>query len=112
MEIGFSKSFWTRLRNIVGKPKVRAIAIPFLALGLILQIYFLRELVAAELLFGLGFAFVLVLAGIFYALGALGERGLTQAEVAARAISRSARRGYIALEEFSKKTLRQSESAQ
>jgi hypothetical protein len=61
---------------------------------IILQLYFVRELIAAELLFGLGFAVMLVLAGFLYVVGAIGERGFDLTEAGARVVGRSVRRGY------------------
>jgi hypothetical protein len=68
----------------------------------------------AELLFGAGFAILLVLGGLAYLVGTLGERGLDFAEVGVRVIGDSARRGFNSLEEITKKAIRQprSESAQ
>jgi hypothetical protein len=106
MEIKFVKSLKTKFQGAIGDPRVRKIAIPLLGIGFFLQIYFLRELLAAELLFGLAFAVLLSLGGIFYIVGALGERGLDWADVALRAIGRSTRRGYVAVEELSKKSFR------
>jgi hypothetical protein len=111
MEIGFVKSLKTKLQGAIGNSRIRKIAVPFLGIGLFLQIYFLRELLAAELLFGLAFAVLLSLGAIFYVVGAVGERGLDWADVALRAIGRSARRGYVVIEELSKKSLRHPESA-
>jgi hypothetical protein len=84
------------------------------AVVVVLQAYFVRELLAAELLFGVGFAVLFVLGGIAYLLGALGERGLDLAEAGVRVAGVSARRGYSALEEISRKPFRhpRSESAQ
>jgi hypothetical protein len=112
MEIGFSKSLVAKFRSAADNRKVRKFTIPVLGIALLLQIYFLRELLAAELLFGLAFAVLLVLVGIFYVVGTIGERGLGGAEVVLRVILRSARRGYGALEVFGKKSLRHPESAQ
>jgi hypothetical protein len=86
----------------------------FLAVVFTLQMYFVRELLAAELLFGLGFAVLLSLGGIFYLVGAIGERGLDLTEAGVRVIADSARRGYASLEEISRKSFRhpRSESAQ
>ncbi|HKS83791.1 MAG TPA: hypothetical protein VJR23_19970 [Candidatus Acidoferrales bacterium] len=85
-----------------------------IAVVAVLQIYFVRELLAAEVLFGLGFAVLFVLGVIFYFVGALGERGLDWAEAGIRVASPYVRRGYLAVEEFSKKPFRhpRSESAQ
>lgn len=84
------------------------------AVFLVLQVYFVRELIAAELLFGLLFVVMLLLAGIFYVVGMIGERSLDWAEAGVRVAGTSARRGYAAIEEISKKPFRHphSESAQ
>jgi hypothetical protein len=96
------------------KAKVRKGMLSLFAIFLILQMYFVRELLAAELLFGLGFAVLLMLGGLFYAVGAIGERGLDWAEAGIRVSSSFARRGYASLEELSRKPFRhpRSESAQ
>jgi hypothetical protein len=51
---------------------------------------------------------------VAYLVGSLGERGLDFAEVGVRVIGDSARRGFSAIEEISRKQFRQarSESAQ
>lgn len=77
-----------------------------LAVLFILQLYFVREMLAAEVLFGMLFVVVLLLVGIFYAVGALGERGLDLAEAGIRVAARSARWSYSALEDLSKRQFR------
>jgi hypothetical protein len=96
--------------SIVEKAKLRKGMVVGIALLFVFQLYFVRELVAAELLFGLGFAVLLALGGIAYLVGSLGERGLDFAEVGVRAIGR----GFSSLEEISRKPFRhpRSESAQ
>jgi hypothetical protein len=96
------------------KAKVRKGMFSVVAVFFVLQMYFVRELLAAELLFGLGFAVLLMLGLIFYAVGTVGEKGLDWAEAGVRVISTSARRGYAGLEEISRKPFRhpRSESAQ
>jgi hypothetical protein len=86
----------------------------FLAVILVLQLYFVRELIAAELLFGLGFIVFLTLAGIFYAVGFVGERAFDGVEAGYRATAPAARRAYSKLEDLSKKPFRhpRSESVQ
>ncbi len=100
-------SFWqnTKVRNRVGWG---------LAIFLVLQLYFVRELIAAELLFGVLFAFMFALAGLFYVVGTIGVIGRGWAEAGARVVAVSARRGYSTFEEISKKPFRHphSESAQ
>ena len=85
-----------------------------LAVFLILQVYFVRELIAAELLFGMLFVVMLLLAGIFYVVGTIGERSLDWAEAGVRVVGTTARRGYTAVEEISKRPFRHphSESVQ
>ncbi len=102
------------IMGIGQKAKVRKSMLSVVAMFLVLQMYFVRELLAAELLFGLGFAILLMLGGLFYLVGAVGERGLDWAEAGVRVISSSARRGYASLEEMGRKPFRhpRSESAQ
>src|ERR1700733_113289 len=85
-----------------------------LAIFIVLQLYFVRELIAAELLFGMLFAFLFALAALFYMVGTVGINGRTWAEAGARVVATSARRGYSVMEEISKKPFRHphSESAQ
>jgi hypothetical protein len=85
-----------------------------LAVLLVLQLYFVRELLAAELLFGLLFAVLLFMVGIFYVVGAIGEWGIGASGVGARVLMQSARRGIATIEEISKKPFRHphSESGQ
>ncbi|MGA8222193.1 MAG: hypothetical protein WB780_11115 [Candidatus Acidiferrales bacterium] len=104
----------TSVSALVEKAKVRRGMLSVLAILFILQLYFVRELLAAELLFGLAFAVLLALGAIFYVVGAIGERGLDWAEAGVRVIGVTARRGYNNLEEISRKPFRhpRSESAQ
>jgi hypothetical protein len=104
----------TSVAAVIEKAKIRKGLLLFLAVLFTLQMYFVRELLAAELLFGLGFAVLLSLGGIIYLVGAIGERGLDLTEVGIRVIADSARRGYATLEEISRKQFRhpRSESAQ
>lgn len=80
----------------------------------VLQLYFVRELLAAELLFAIAFVALFLLGLLFYTLGAIGERSFNLAEVGVRAFSVFARRGYAAMEDISRKPFRhpRSESAQ
>lgn len=79
----------------------------------ILQLYFIRELLAAELIFGLGFAVLVAIWGVVYTVGAIGERGLEWSESHVRVLARSARRGFSVVEGISRKSFRhlRSESA-
>jgi len=100
--------------SIVEKAKVRKGLLLGIAVFFVLQLYLVRELLAAELLFGLGFAVLLAIGALAYLVGSLGERGLDFAEVGIRVVGVSARRGFSAIEEISRKQFRQtrSESAQ
>jgi uncharacterized membrane protein HdeD (DUF308 family) len=104
----------TRVRNEFEKAKIGKGVLSTVAVIAVLQAYFVRELLAAELLFIFGFAVLFVLGGIAYLLGALGERGLDLAEAGVRVAGVSARRGYSAIEDISRKSFRhaRSESAQ
>jgi hypothetical protein len=104
----------TMLMGIIEKAKVRKGLLSMLAVFFVLQVYFVRELIAAELLFAMGFAVLMVLGGIVYLIGAIGERGLDWAEAGIRVSTDFARRGYAGLEELSRKPFRhpRSESAQ
>lgn len=104
----------TMLAGLIEKAKVRKGLFLILGIFFILQVYFVRELIAAELLFGLGFAVLMVLGGIVYLVGAIGERGLDWAATGVQVTATAARRGYAGLEELSRKPFRhpRSESAQ
>lgn len=96
--------------SMVRDRRVRFKVISTLAVVLFLQLYFVRELLAAEILFGVGFLSLLVLGGILYALGEIGERGFNLTEAGVRVLAVSARRGYVTLEEMSRKALRPTRS--
>jgi hypothetical protein len=107
-------NFKNLMSKLGEKLRIRKGMVAIVAVAFIFQMYFVRELVAAELLFGLGFAVLLGFAGLFYLIGAIGERGLDWTETGVRVIADSARRGYASLEEVSRKPFRhpRSESAQ
>jgi len=94
--------------------KVRKRLVLFLAVVLVLQLYFVRELIAAEVLFGLGFLVLAVIGGVLYLVGSIGERTFDLLEVGVRAAVPYMHRGYARTLEFSKKPFRhpRSESAQ
>jgi hypothetical protein len=103
-----------RLVGVIEKAKVRKGLLFILGIFFLLQVYFVRELIAAELLFVLGFAVLMVLGGIVYLVGAIGERGLDWMAAGVTFSAAVARRGYAGLEELSRKPFRhpRSESAQ
>jgi hypothetical protein len=94
-------------------PKTRKRIIWTASILFILQLYFVRELIAAELLFGALFAVLFLFVGICYLVGTIGERGLDWAEIGVRAVATTARRGYSTVEDLSKRSFRHlhSESA-
>lgn len=98
------------VRSMARNRKVRFKIISAVAVLLVLQLYFVRELLAAEILFGMGFLSLLLLGGILYALGEIGERGFDLTEAGVRVLAVSARRGYVTLEEMSRKALRPTRS--
>jgi hypothetical protein len=100
--------------QMIQSAKIRKGTLAIVAAVVIFQLYFVRELLAAELLFAGGFAVLLLLGGIFYLVGVVGERGLDWAEAGLRVTADVARRRYASLEEVSRKPFRtpRSESAQ
>lgn len=84
-----------------------------LAAVITLHVYFLRELLAAELLFGMLFALGLLLAFVFFLVEEVGGRGMTWARPHAQELAGGAWRRLGQLEEISKKSYRRlrSESA-
>ena len=105
------KASWNAVTE---KAKVRKGMLTIPAVFFVVQIYFVRELLAAELLFGMGFAVLFAIGMIFYLVGTLGERGLDWAETGVHAVAVSARRGYAGLEQITRKSFRDTptESAQ
>jgi hypothetical protein len=75
-----------------------------LAALLILQVYFVRELLAALILFTVLFLIVALFTAVAYAIGRAGEAGFAFAEP-------TARRGLEAAEDLSRKTFRRPRSA-
>jgi hypothetical protein len=111
------KAGFERLQTWIGaaakEAKTRKRVVLGLLVFVVLQLYFVRELLAAEVLFGLGFLVLLALGGVFYFVGAIGERSFTLMEAGVRAAAPVARRGYTKIEGISKKPFRhpRSESA-
>jgi len=109
-------TFLAKLREYVGsiEPKTRKRIIWTVAVLFVLQLYFVREMIAAELLFGALFLGLFLFVGICYTIGSIWEHGLDWAEIGVRSAAVLARRGYATVEELSKKPFRHphSESAQ
>jgi hypothetical protein len=100
-------------KDLIRKAKLRKGLVSIAAAFFILQLYFVRALIAAELIFAMLFLVILAVVAVSYVLGTIGERGLEWTEVGVRAVAGSAKRGYVALEEVSKRPFRhpRSESA-
>ena len=83
------------------------------AVVIALQVYFVREMLAAELLFGLLFLILLLIVLLAYLLKQAGERTLAWAKPAAHWLGLTARRGFVLAEAISRKPFRhlRSESA-
>ncbi len=94
------KTLLQRIREALGavSPKTRRRVTWTLAVIAILQVYFVRELIAAELLFGMVFAAIFLFVAICYTLGGAWEYGVVWGEVGVRAVATTARRGFGALE--------------
>ena len=92
--------------RIAKQAELRKRLVLFLAVILFLQLYFVRELIAAEVLFGLGFLVLAVVGGILYLVGSIGERSFNLLEAGVRAIVPYMHRGYVRTVEFSKKPFR------
>jgi predicted membrane channel-forming protein YqfA (hemolysin III family) len=102
------------LGRVIQIAKVRKATVLIVVAAAIFQLYFVRELLAAELLFAGAFAVLLAIGGLIYLVGVVGEHGLDWAEASVRVAAETARRGYAGLEEISRKPFRApgSESAQ
>lgn len=113
MNTGSRKVKWL-INKVLADPRLSKTVIVASVVFVVLQLYFVRELLAAELLFAIAFVALFLLGLLFYSLGAIGERSFNLAEVGVRAFAVFARRGYAAMEEISRKPFRhpRSESAQ
>jgi hypothetical protein len=94
------------LLRAVKEPKIRKPLLKGLAVLLILQIYFVRELIVAEALFAIAFAIVMAIVGICYALGTVGLKGIDLTETGLRLAAQGARRSYDMLEIFARDSIR------
>jgi uncharacterized membrane protein len=88
------------------EPRIRRPLLRGLAVLLVLQIYFVRELIVAEALFAVGFLVVMAIVGICYALGTLGLKGIDLTETGLRLAAQGARRSYDALEVAARNSIR------
>jgi hypothetical protein len=90
----------------VKEPKIRRPLLRALAVLLVLQIYFVRELIVAEALFAVGFIVVMAIVGICYALGTIGLKSIDLTESGLRLAAQSARRSYDVLEVVARNSIR------
>ncbi len=82
----------------------------FLAALVALQIYFVRELLAALFLFTLGFSALAGVALLFFLFERAGHRSMAWVEPRTRGVGVLARRGLGLLEDLSKKPFRRPRS--
>jgi hypothetical protein len=78
---------------------------------LAVQLYFVREMVAAEVLFAIVFVALALVFAVFYGLSAFGIRVLGVAESFVTASAPLVRRGFRQVEEFSRRPFRHPRSA-
>ena len=95
-----------QILRAVKEPKIRRPVIKGLAVLLVLQIYFVRELIAAEALFVLGFLVVMAVVGICYALGTIGLKSIDLTETGLRMAAQGARRSAEAIEVAARNSIR------
>jgi uncharacterized membrane protein YeiB len=74
------------------------------------QIYLFRELVAAELLFAVGFAVLLILVAAIYAIVVAADRGVGWIEANSQGVTQRAKQQWGRLETLSRKLSRRQHS--
>ena len=98
---------WTMIRRLrmqaAEHATVLSAAAGLLGVFLAFEIYFLRELLAAELLFGLGFALLSILAATFYLIGVVFQRGFDRTQACARLLMGSLGRMFECFEMMASK---------
>jgi hypothetical protein len=88
------------------EPKIRKPFLQVLAVLLILQIYFVRELIVAEALFAIGFVVVAAIVGICYVLGTVGLKSIDLTETGLRLAAQGARHSFDVLEVAARNSIR------
>jgi hypothetical protein len=86
--------------------KIRRPILKGLAVLIVLQIYFVRELLVAEVLFALGFIALMGIFGIVYLLGTIGLKSIDLTETGLRVAANGARRSYDVLEVVARNSIR------
>lgn len=74
------------------------------------QIYLFRELVAAEMLFAIGFAILLIFASAIYGIAVAADRGLGWIEANSHGMTQLAKQQWSRLEALSRKLSRRQHS--
>lgn len=92
--------------KVAKEPKIRKPLLRVLAVLLILQIYFVRELIVAEALFAIGFIVVMAIVGICYALGTVGLKSIDLTETGMRLAAQGARRSVDMIEVMARNSIR------
>jgi hypothetical protein len=77
-----------------------------LAAGVALQLYFVRELLAAFALFAAGFAVIALLVGSIFMLQQVWEAGVTRVAESQNGLVNAVRRGLSALEDLGRRPFR------
>ena len=96
--------------NSVNKDDARKWMWVFLAALVALQLYFVRELLAALFLFILGFALLAGLALVFFLVDQARQFSLAWVEPRTHVVAALTRRGLVLLEDLSKKPFRRPRS--
>src|ERR1700691_1139577 len=91
-------------REPLGKAQLRRSLWWAAGIAVVLQMYFVRELIAAEIIFGVFFVGLFFVASAIYLVARLGEQGLRWSESGVRWFGNSARRGGSAWEYFTRKS--------
>jgi hypothetical protein len=98
------------LRGPLGKAQLRRAVWSAVSIAFVLQMYFVRELIAAEIIFGIFFLGLFFVAAAIYLVATLGEQGLRWSESGVRWFGNTARRGAGALEYFTRKPVARADS--
>jgi hypothetical protein len=91
-------------REPLGKAQLRRSLWWAVGIAVVLQMYFVRELIAAEIIFGVFFVGLFFVASAIYLVARLGEQGLRWSESGVRWFGNSARRSGSAWEYFTRKS--------
>jgi hypothetical protein len=96
----------TQASHLWKQPKFRKTFFRVVAAILVLQLYFVRELLAAEMLIAIFFVVFMIIVGICYAFGTLGELSIAATETGLRVAAEGTKRGVSALEQIGRNSVR------